>query len=87
MKTIGLKNAVDSFEMHDPLGNTCAAALFKPGVTEFELYLWEFNSSVPKRITGDLGRCQGAMQRFFDRKIAEGFEQPLADQMGKAIRS
>jgi len=85
MKTIGLENAVESFEMHDRLGNTCAAALFKPGDAEYEVYLWDFNSSTPRRVTGDVKRCKDAMQRFYERQTAKGFGMLEADEHGKPI--
>ncbi len=88
MKTIGLKGAIESFEMHDPLGNTCAAALFRNGChDDFEVHFWDFNSSVPRRCAGTLNNCKLAMDLFFDRKIAEGFIQPFADENGKAVRA
>jgi hypothetical protein len=87
MKTIGLNNAVESFEMHDSLGNTCAAALFKIGVREFEVYFWDHNSSVARRLTGGIKGCKHAMNAFFERKLTEGFIQPLEGQQGRYIHA
>ncbi len=84
-KTIGLIGSVESFELHDPLGNTCAAALFKNGVSEFELYLWDFNSAIPRRVTGSVSHCKHFMTQFFHAKVAGGFIEPLADVSGNPI--
>ena len=78
--TIGLKGAVESFELHDSLGNTCAAAMFKTGEETFDLYLWDFNSATPRRHTGSLGIIKCQMQTFFDCKVAAGFIQPTVNQ-------
>lgn len=58
---IGLKGAVSSFELYDPCGNCCAAALFNYGDQTYELYLHDFNSSVPRRVVGNLKLCQNTM--------------------------
>lgn len=84
---IGLKGAIESFEMHDPFGNACASALFRTGPSDFEVYFWDFNSTIPRRVTGTLRECKYAMNFFFDVKIEEGFIQPMADENGKAVVS
>ncbi len=84
---IGLKGAVESFQLHDPLGNACAAALFKIGADTFELYLWRFNDAIPVRHVDRLAILKNVMNHFFYARLAEGFIQPLADENGKAINS
>jgi hypothetical protein len=72
-RPLGLKGAVESFEMYDQLGNCAASALFKTGPETFEVYFWLFNDTIPKRTIGTLKRCKAAMNRFFYRKQGEGF--------------
>lgn len=72
-KPIGLKGAVESFEMYDPLGNCAASALFKTGEETFEVYFWDFNSNTPRRTVGTLKRCKSAMNHFFYSKERNGF--------------
>lgn len=78
---IGLKGAIESFQLWDELGNCCAAALFRSqGNAEcFDLLLWDFNSAIPRVVVGSRELCNNFMRSFHDRKVADGFlmnEQP-----------
>lgn len=84
---IGLKGAVESFQLHDTDGNACAAALFKTGPDSFELALWRFNDAHPVIYRDRLAILKNVMNHFFYARLAEGFIQPLADENGKAINS
>jgi hypothetical protein len=80
-RTVGLHGAIESFEMFDPLGNTSAAALVQTGAPDsFELWLWDFNSSVPRRKVASLGLLKNAMDIFYHAKLKEGFIEPLAGE-------
>lgn len=82
-RAIGLKGAIESFEMFDNGGNCCSAALFRHGEIEgepiFEVYFNDYNNSGPRLFRGSLGNCKLSMQLFFERKQKEGFAPCLAD--------
>ncbi len=77
-KIIGLAGAVESFQMWDDAGNACAAALFKVGVHEFDLYLWRFNDAVPIKYRGTIGLLKASMEAFHRGMVDAGFIEPQA---------
>ncbi len=80
-----IKGALEAFELHDSMGNTCAAAMYKTGPEAFELYLWDFNSAVPRRQVGSLGIIKNAMQVFYDCKVAAGFQEQTVQEHKDSI--
>ncbi len=71
-----VKGAVESVELFDNSGNCAAAAIWKIGPETFELYLFDYNSSVPRRSVGSLAMVKAQYNAFFHRKIEEGFQAP-----------
>lgn len=72
-RTVGLKGAVESFEMFDSLGNCAAAALFKLDGDQFEVALWDFNNCVSVRYRNTLAICKNVMEHFFYARERDGF--------------
>ncbi len=69
--------AIADKKLWDNLGNSCRIELFKIGVNDFELYVHEFNDSVPKRYAGGLGELNTRAERFLYAKMSEGFQEQL----------
>ena len=59
--------------LRDSLGNFCRVELHKTGWNEFELYLHNFNSEIPKRYVGGLGELNARADRWLEARKADGF--------------
>jgi hypothetical protein len=64
-------------KLWDCLGNSCRASLYAYGHGTFELYLTDFNSSVPRRYIGRIGLLNNIAETFIRERKAAGFEEQL----------
>lgn len=59
--------------LFDTVGNSCSLEAHLIGPNKVELWIQEFNSSIPIRKTGTIGAMVSASEHFISRKEKEGF--------------
>lgn len=67
---------VKDIVLEDSMGNTCRLKLYPyTPLPEGEMWLWEFNDLVPRRIIGDIRMLRVKGGQWLRRKRAAGFNR------------
>jgi len=86
-KTMTTTSPIADKTLWDSLGNSCRVELHKIGRDEFELYLHNFNSDIPKRYVGGLGELNARADRWLEARKADGFVEQLPSYNPDAWRA
>ncbi len=61
----------------DSLGNSCRCTLYYRGAENCELWLQDFNDSIPVRYVGTIGVMVNKGDLWIESKKAQGFQEQL----------
>lgn len=91
VKTIGLgphvSRPVEDVKLWNELGNSCRATLYHIAENHWELYLQDFNGSVPVRYNGPLNIVRNVMELWIASQKEKGFVHPIPEDPSHAWKA